>query len=297
MIDCDTHITEPPDVWTARLPAKFRDRAPVIVHDEKMGWDVWKIGEAQSLLTVGHTAVAGWPEPFPSAPRTLRGGAAGRVRREGPPRLHGLDRRVGDGALPERRRLRQRGVPAARRSRAHARVRAGLQRLPDRLDQPRPAPLHPDPGHAVLGSGRLRARDRAQRRARAPRRAVHGRAAEVRLPVARGPALGPALGRGAGHRTPDQLPHRQRQPHRGVHARDDADLRDGRAQREDHRRALPRERQAARRPAVLGRARALPEARGGVGRERDRLHPVHPRGGRLRVRVLEGAARAARSSR
>ena len=71
VIDCDTHITEPPDVWTARLPAKFRDRAPVIVHDEKMGWDVWKIGEAQSLLTVGHTAVAGWPEPFPSAPRTL----------------------------------------------------------------------------------------------------------------------------------------------------------------------------------------------------------------------------------
>jgi predicted TIM-barrel fold metal-dependent hydrolase len=71
VIDCDTHITEPPDVWTARLPAKFRDRAPTIVHDEKMGWDVWKIGEAQSLLTVGHTAVAGWPEPFPSAPRTL----------------------------------------------------------------------------------------------------------------------------------------------------------------------------------------------------------------------------------
>jgi len=71
VIDCDTHITEPADVWTARLPAKFRDRAPVIVHDEKMGWDVWKIGEAQSLLTVGHTAVAGWPEPFPSAPRTF----------------------------------------------------------------------------------------------------------------------------------------------------------------------------------------------------------------------------------
>ena len=71
VIDCDTHITEPADVWTARLPAKFRDRAPVIVHDQKMGWDVWKIGEAQSLLTVGHTAVAGWPEPFPAAPKTF----------------------------------------------------------------------------------------------------------------------------------------------------------------------------------------------------------------------------------
>ena len=71
VIDCDTHVTEPPDVWTARLPAKFRDRAPRIVHDEKFGWDVWKIGETQSLVTVGHTAVAGWPEPFPSAPRTF----------------------------------------------------------------------------------------------------------------------------------------------------------------------------------------------------------------------------------
>ena len=48
VIDCDTHITEPPDVWTARLPAKFRDRAPTIVHDEKNGWDVWKIGEARA---------------------------------------------------------------------------------------------------------------------------------------------------------------------------------------------------------------------------------------------------------
>ncbi len=71
VIDCDTHITEPPDVWTARLPAKYRDRAPTVVHDEKMGWDVWRIGETQSMLTVGHTAVAGWPEPFPSAPRTM----------------------------------------------------------------------------------------------------------------------------------------------------------------------------------------------------------------------------------
>jgi len=71
VIDCDTHVTEPPDVWTSRLPAKFRDRAPMIVHDEKNGWDVWKIGAAQSMLTVGHTAVAGWPEPFPSAPRTF----------------------------------------------------------------------------------------------------------------------------------------------------------------------------------------------------------------------------------
>ena len=29
-IDADTHITEPGDVWTSRLPRKFRDAAPRI---------------------------------------------------------------------------------------------------------------------------------------------------------------------------------------------------------------------------------------------------------------------------
>jgi predicted TIM-barrel fold metal-dependent hydrolase len=71
VIDVDTHITEPPDVWTARLPSKFQDRAPRIVTDPNMGWDIWKIGDGSSPITVGHTAVAGWPEPFPAAPKTF----------------------------------------------------------------------------------------------------------------------------------------------------------------------------------------------------------------------------------
>ena len=29
IIDCDSHFTEPPDVWTARAPDKWRDRVPV----------------------------------------------------------------------------------------------------------------------------------------------------------------------------------------------------------------------------------------------------------------------------
>jgi predicted TIM-barrel fold metal-dependent hydrolase len=69
VIDADTHITEPPDVWTARLPKKFQAQAPRIVHDNQFDWDVWQIGEGRASITVGHTAVAGWPEPFPSAPK------------------------------------------------------------------------------------------------------------------------------------------------------------------------------------------------------------------------------------
>jgi predicted TIM-barrel fold metal-dependent hydrolase len=70
VIDVDTHITEPPDVWTSRLAKKFQDRAPRMVRDPKTGWDVWKIGDGTAPVTVGHTAVAGWKEPFPAAPRT-----------------------------------------------------------------------------------------------------------------------------------------------------------------------------------------------------------------------------------
>ena len=36
-----------------------------------MGWDVWRIGDGSAPVTVGHTAVAGWPEPFPAAPKTF----------------------------------------------------------------------------------------------------------------------------------------------------------------------------------------------------------------------------------
>lgn len=70
VIDCDTHITEPGDVWTARLPAKFRDDAPHIVRDDD-GRDSWRFGTAQRVVPIGVTAVAGWKDPFPAAPRNM----------------------------------------------------------------------------------------------------------------------------------------------------------------------------------------------------------------------------------
>jgi predicted TIM-barrel fold metal-dependent hydrolase len=72
VIDADAHVTEPGDVWTARLPAKYRDVAPRLVR-ERSGWDVWKVGpgDGQTVASVGHTATAGWPERFPSAPRNM----------------------------------------------------------------------------------------------------------------------------------------------------------------------------------------------------------------------------------
>src|SRR5215468_7248369 len=219
-------------------------------------------------------------------------GAEGRLRRAGASRVHGLARHLGDGDLSQRRRLRQPGLPPAPGPRADARLRAGLQRLPDRLDLARPAPLHPDPRHAVLGRRRVGEGDRALREARPQGRALHRRAADARAADPRRPALGRDLGGGAGVRPPGLLPHRHGLLRLGLLAGAHQEPRHRLDQRDHRRDALPRQRQAARRPALLGRAAALPAAALHLRRERDRLHPVRARGLRLRLRLLARVAAA-----
>ncbi len=70
VIDADAHVTEPADVWTDRLPARYGDLVPRLVRDERSGWDVWQVG-GKTIASVGHTATAGWPERFPSAPKNM----------------------------------------------------------------------------------------------------------------------------------------------------------------------------------------------------------------------------------
>ncbi|MBA2326190.1 MAG: amidohydrolase, partial [Actinobacteria bacterium] len=70
VIDADAHITEPADLWSARVPAKFREQAPHLVRGPD-GGDVWHVGDGVAMVPVGHTATAGWPDPFPSAPRNM----------------------------------------------------------------------------------------------------------------------------------------------------------------------------------------------------------------------------------
>ena len=69
-IDADTHITEPGDVWTSRLPQKFQEQAPHMVRTDE-GVDLWRFGDRERAIPVGATAVAGWKDPFPSIPRNL----------------------------------------------------------------------------------------------------------------------------------------------------------------------------------------------------------------------------------
>jgi predicted TIM-barrel fold metal-dependent hydrolase len=70
VIDVDTHLTEPADLWTRRLPRKYADQAPHLVWDEERGRQRWQVGR-HTLIGVQDQAHAGWKEFFPSTPSTL----------------------------------------------------------------------------------------------------------------------------------------------------------------------------------------------------------------------------------
>jgi uncharacterized protein len=70
IIDADTHLTEPTDLWTARLPERFRDEGPQVRFHEPTGTWRWQIGDRWCTM-VGNYSVAGWRELYPSCPPTL----------------------------------------------------------------------------------------------------------------------------------------------------------------------------------------------------------------------------------
>lgn len=70
IIDVDSHVAEPVDLWSSRLPSKYQDRAPSVAWDEAADDFRWKVGGVW-LSAVGEYCTAGWREPFPSHPPTL----------------------------------------------------------------------------------------------------------------------------------------------------------------------------------------------------------------------------------
>lgn len=69
IIDTDTHVTEPGDVWVDRVPKRYRDQVPHMVRSAE-GKDVWEL-DGEQFYTVGVTATAGWGDVFPNSPPTL----------------------------------------------------------------------------------------------------------------------------------------------------------------------------------------------------------------------------------
>ena len=43
IIDADSHITEPPDVWTSRVPAKYREDVPRVIRQGTT--DTWVLND------------------------------------------------------------------------------------------------------------------------------------------------------------------------------------------------------------------------------------------------------------
>jgi len=69
IFDADSHVTEPPDTWTARVPGRFADRVPHIVRTDD-GRDTWVL-DGRQIGTAGVTAPAGWPGFPPEYPPTF----------------------------------------------------------------------------------------------------------------------------------------------------------------------------------------------------------------------------------
>jgi predicted TIM-barrel fold metal-dependent hydrolase len=65
IIDVDTHLTEPHDVWTSRVAAKHRALVPRVERVD--GRDIWMLGD-ERISAVGPTAPAGWPHAMPDTP-------------------------------------------------------------------------------------------------------------------------------------------------------------------------------------------------------------------------------------
>jgi predicted TIM-barrel fold metal-dependent hydrolase len=67
IIDADTHVTEPADLWTSRVPSRLRDRVPRVEWDPQRQEQAWYIGD-QWINSVGITAIAGYKDPYPAHP-------------------------------------------------------------------------------------------------------------------------------------------------------------------------------------------------------------------------------------
>lgn len=66
LIDADTHVVEPPDLWTSRLSSRWGDAVPHMRWDDSNDCEAWFIGD-QRLMGL-EAAMAGWDGYPPNHP-------------------------------------------------------------------------------------------------------------------------------------------------------------------------------------------------------------------------------------
>jgi predicted TIM-barrel fold metal-dependent hydrolase len=70
VICADSHITEPADLWTSRMPSKFGDLIPRVEYYKDVDEDIWLIGNRPAWMA-WYTSMAGFDGYFPAHPRRL----------------------------------------------------------------------------------------------------------------------------------------------------------------------------------------------------------------------------------
>ena len=68
VVDVDSHVTEPPNLWADRMSAKWADIMPRVVMSPG-GREVWLIGD-KMIQGAYASAVAGWKNYWPDSPNT-----------------------------------------------------------------------------------------------------------------------------------------------------------------------------------------------------------------------------------
>jgi predicted TIM-barrel fold metal-dependent hydrolase len=69
VVDADSHLTEPPNLWLDRLPRKWREAGPRMESDPNSGITRWRLGDTW-LFGPGSVSHAGWRDFPPSRPPT-----------------------------------------------------------------------------------------------------------------------------------------------------------------------------------------------------------------------------------
>jgi predicted TIM-barrel fold metal-dependent hydrolase len=67
VIDTDTHLVEPPDLWTSRMSSRYGDLVPHVQWDDNLQEEAWFMGD-QRVTSVAAAAQAGWSEYPPDHP-------------------------------------------------------------------------------------------------------------------------------------------------------------------------------------------------------------------------------------
>ena len=279
IIDADTHLTEPHDLWTSRAPKGYEDRVPQVRDVD--GVPTWTI-EGRSLSRAGASGVVG-ADGVKVPGTTFFQWNIDDVHRgayEIEPRLAMMDEQgiwaqivypntVGFGG--------QKFVEVGDEAAAPAVGRA-LQRRHGRDPGVVRRPALPDGDPALAGTSTSRSRETERCAAMGlPRRQHHDRAPRPRLPDLGDEHWDPMWEACAALGLPVQLPHRRERPSlswfgsAAVAVADD-DQKLGHRLGDD----VPEQRAGDRQHHLLRRARALPRAAVRVGRERHRLDPVLP---------------------